>query len=147
MSGLALFGFKFPSMLQFEKLKGTAPIIKRNLKRLYGVQNAPSDTCLRERLDELEAEQLRKPFKKIFSNLQRGKALEKYRYLDNHYIISIDGTGQYSSSEVSCENCCVKEHRNGTKTFYHQMSAPDPVNNAPMSMVKSVQEQGKHIKS
>ena len=63
MSGLALFGFKFPSMLQFEKLKGTAPIIKRNLKRLYGVQNAPSDTCLRERLDELEAEQLRKPFK------------------------------------------------------------------------------------
>jgi len=121
MSGLALFGLKFPSLLQFEKLKGTAPIIKRNLRSLYGVKNAPSDTCLRERLDELEAKQLRKPFKKIFANLQRGKALEKYRYLDNHYIISIDGTGQYSSSEVSCKNCCVKEHRNGTKTYYHQM--------------------------
>ena len=43
------------------------------------------------------SEQLRRPFKPIFSCLQRGKALEKYRYLDGLYIVSIDGTGQYSS--------------------------------------------------
>ena len=42
-------------------------------------------------------QQLRRPFKPIFSCLQRGKALEKYRYLDGLYIVSIDGTGQYSS--------------------------------------------------
>ena len=84
MSGLAVFGFKMPSLLQFEKDKVAEP-------------------------------QLRRPFKQIFSYLQRGKALEKYRYLDGHYIISIDGTGQYSSEKVFCECCCEKHHRNGHK--------------------------------
>jgi hypothetical protein len=53
--------------------------------------------------------------------LQRGKALEKYRYLNGHYIISIDGTGQYSSENVHCQNCCEKHHRNGHIEYYHQM--------------------------
>lgn len=119
MSGLAIFGFKFPSLLQFEKLKATAPTIRRNLRHLYGVQKAPSDTCLRERLDQVSPQQLRRPFKTIFACLQRGKMLENYRYLDGHYIVSIDGTGQYSSQTVHCDNCCQKRHRNGDTTYYH----------------------------
>ena len=51
MSGLAVFGFKFPSLLQFEKDKAAEPWIRRNLRTLYGVEKAPSDTCMRERLD------------------------------------------------------------------------------------------------
>ena len=53
MSGLAVFGFKMPSLLQFEKDKATEPFIRRNLRTLYGVDKAPSDTCMRERLDEV----------------------------------------------------------------------------------------------
>ena len=121
MSGLAIFGFKFPSLLQFEKSKASEPIIRRNLRTLYGVNKAPSDTCLRERLDTLSPKQLRRGFKKIFSHLQRGKVLEKFQYLDGHYIISIDGTGQYCSKKIHCNNCCEKNHRNGSKTYYHQM--------------------------
>jgi hypothetical protein len=50
MSGLAVFGFKMPSLLQFEKDKASEPWIRRNLRTLYGVEQAPSDTCMRERL-------------------------------------------------------------------------------------------------
>jgi hypothetical protein len=121
MSGLAIFGFKCRSLLQFEQQKTSEPMIRRNLRTLYKVDKAPSDTCLRERLDQLSPQQLRKPFKKIFSYLQRGKALEAYRYLGGHYIISIDGTGQYSSKEISCKNCCEKHHKDGSKTYYHHM--------------------------
>jgi hypothetical protein len=121
MSGLAIFGFKFPSLLQFEKAKVAEPMIRRNLRTLYGVKKAPSDTCLRERLDKISHRQLRHPFKTIFAYLQRGKVLEPYRYLDGHYIISIDGTGQYSSKRVHCQNCCEKKHRNGEVTYYHHM--------------------------
>jgi Transposase DDE domain len=121
MSGLAIFGFKFPSLLQFEKAKVAEPMIRRNLRNLYGVIKAPSDTCLRERLDKVSHRQLRRPFKTIFAYLQRGKVLEPYRYLDGHYIISIDGTGQYSSKQVHCQNCCEKKHRNGEVTYYHHM--------------------------
>jgi len=121
MSGLAIFGLKFPSLLQFEKQTIDEPWIRRNLRTLYRVEKAPSDTCLRERLDEISPKQLRRPFKQIFAYLQRGKALEKFRYLDGHHIISLDGTGQYSSKNVHCDSCCVKEHRNGDTTYYHHM--------------------------
>lgn len=121
MSGLAVFGFKMPSLLKFEEDKSSEPWIRRNLRTLYGVTKAPSDTCMRERLDTVLPVQLRRPFKKIFAYLQRGKALESYRYLDGHYIFSLDGTGQFSSEKVSCECCCEKHHRNGRVEYYHHM--------------------------
>ena len=62
MSGLAIFGLKFPSLLQFEEHKEDA-IIRRNLKNLYHVNKAPSDTCLRERLDMLSPTKLRRLFR------------------------------------------------------------------------------------
>lgn len=122
MSGLAIFGFKCPSLLQFEKRVNEDKGLRRNLKSLYGVNNLPSDTCLRERLDVVNHTQVfRRPFKTIFAYLQRGKVLESYRYLDNHYIFSLDGTGQFSSEEVHCDNCCEKHHRDGTVSYYHHM--------------------------
>ena len=42
--------------------------------------------------------------------------------LKDHYLIAIDGTGTHSSHKVKCEKCCVKDHhRNGSKTYFHQM--------------------------
>lgn len=120
MSGLAIFGLKFPSLLQFEENK-CDKVISRNLKNLYHVKEVPSDTCLRERLDMLSPREFRRSFKTIFAFLQRGKILERYLYLGKYYLISIDGTGQYSSSKVHCKNCCEKHHRNGEITYYHQM--------------------------
>jgi len=120
MSGLAIFGLKFPSLLKFEEHKNDR-VIRGNLKNLYHVDNAPSDTCLRERLDELEPKNLRRSFKTIFSFLQRGKVLFRYLYFNKYYLLSIDGTGQYSSEKVHCKNCCEKHHKDGAITYYHQM--------------------------
>ena len=85
------------------------------------MQEVPSDTCLRERLDQLTPQPLRRPFKRILAFLQRGKMLERYYYLGKHYLISLDGTGQYSSDKIHCKNCCEKHHRSGEVTYYHQM--------------------------
>ncbi len=59
--------------------------------------------------------------KKIFAYFQREKGLEEFNFLDGYVLISGDGTGQFSSNNVCCPQCCVKEHQNGTKTYYHQM--------------------------
>lgn len=120
MSGLAIFGLKFPSLLQFEERKNDK-IIRGNLKNLYRVNKAPSDTCLRERLDVLSTDNLRRPFRTIFAFLQRGKMLDRYLYFGKYYLLSIDGTGQYSSDKVHCKNCCEKRHKDGSVTYYHQM--------------------------
>jgi len=120
MSGLAVFGLKYPSLLQFDQHNNEA-LIQANLTALYGVTRAPSDTYLRERLDTVNPEVLRGAFKCIFALLQRGKGLEGFTYLDGYYLVSVDGTGYFSSNQVHCANCCQKQHRDGKVTYYHQM--------------------------
>jgi hypothetical protein len=34
---------------------------------------------------------------------------------------SVDGTGQFSSSNISCKDCCSKIVRNSKKQYYHQL--------------------------
>jgi len=120
MSGLALFGLKYPSLLQFENDR-REEATRANLKALYGIERAPSDTCFRERLDELDPRHLRPLYKALLGQLQRGKGLEGFAYLDGHYLLSLDGTGYFSSSTIHCPQCGEKHHRNGTITYYHQM--------------------------
>jgi hypothetical protein len=121
MSGLAIFGIKYPSLLQFDTDVRTDEVIRLNLRHLYGVEKAPCDTHLRELLDELEPVQLRRAFKALFALLQRGKGLEGMAYMDDRYLVSIDGTGYFSSPRIHCEQCCEKHHQDGHVTYYHQM--------------------------
>ena len=121
MSGLAVFGLKYPSLLQFDRDARTDELVRANLRSLYGIERAPCDTALRERLDEVDPRQLRAVFKRVFARLQRGKGLEGFTCLDGHYLLSVDGTGYFSSSSVHCKNCCEKHHRDGHTTYYHQM--------------------------
>ena len=120
MSGLAVFGLKYPSLLQFDQ-QCREPAEAHNLRTLYGVKQVPSDTQMREILDGVEPCSLRPAFKAVFSHLQRGKGLESYQYLGGHYLLSVDGTGYFSSPTVHCDQCCVRNHPNGKVTYYHQV--------------------------
>lgn len=120
MSGLALFGLKYPSLLQFERDRREVTT-RANLRALYGIARAPSDTRFRERLDALEPSRLRPLYGALFAQLQRGKGLEGFDYLDGHYLLSLDGTGYFSSQQVHCAQCAERHHRDGTTTYYHQM--------------------------
>ena len=97
MSGLAVFGLKCPSLLDYDR-KRSDNIIAQNLRDLYFVNNPPSDTYLRERLDDVDSEYIRPAFKRVFAAFQRGKGLEDFEYLDRHMLISGDGTGHFSSA-------------------------------------------------
>ena len=46
MSGLAIFGLKSPSLLDFYANR-TEEVLKHNLKHLYGVEQVPCDTRLK----------------------------------------------------------------------------------------------------
>ncbi len=52
MSGLAVFGLKCPSLLDYDT-KRSDEVISQNLRDLYLVSSPPSDTYLRERLDNV----------------------------------------------------------------------------------------------
>ena len=121
MSGIAIFGLKYNSLLKFDRDARFNETVRDNLAALYGIERAPSDTRLRERLDDVDPHDLRPAFTRMFQLLQRGKGLEGYTYLGGHYLLSVDGTGYFSSHKVHCKNCCEKHHRDGTITYYHQV--------------------------
>src|SRR3989337_143457 len=119
MAALAMFSLKYPTLLAFDRAKKD-PIIKNNLKNLYGINNPPSDTYMRQELDKVDPALLRESFLMVFAAVQRGKLLENYRFLDG-YLLAIDGTSFFKSDCVHCSDCCVKEHRDGRISYYHQV--------------------------
>jgi len=128
MSALAMFGLKYPSLLQFDKKSRTDVHVQENLKNLYGVDQTAADTTMRERLDPVDPFLLQKPINQIISLTQRGKQLEAFQGYDGAYFVSIDATGHFSSPTVHCEFCCEKQHKDGTTTYYHQTLAAVLVN-------------------
>ncbi len=39
-----------------------------------------------------------------------------------HKLISVDGTGFFTSSKIHCNECCTKKDKDGNvKSYYHQM--------------------------
>lgn len=120
LSGLAVFGLKCPSLLQFDQQRHD-PAVAHNLRTLYGVHQVPCDSQLREILDGVDPRTLRPVFKALFAQLQRGKVLEAYQYLGGYYLASVDGTGFFSSTTIHCDHCCVKKNRAGEQTYYHQL--------------------------
>ena len=76
----AIFALKYPSLLQFEQDarglgKSAHEPRRENLRRLFGVERAPSDVRLRERLDVVDPRELRAPFKRLFARAQRCRTL------------------------------------------------------------------------
>jgi hypothetical protein len=118
MSAFAMFSLKDPSLLAFDERRSDA-----NMKALFGIRQIPSDTRMREILDPLDPEHLRPLFGDVFRQLQRGKALEPFEFYHGGYLLSLDGTGYFSSQEIHCASCQVKEHKNGTVSYEHQMLA------------------------
>src|SRR5690349_8182396 len=116
MSAFALFSLKSPSLLAFDKER-----TEGNLQRVYGITRVPCDTAMRAILDPVEPESLRPLFTQVFRALQRGKALEEMVFVEGHYLLALDGTGYFSSTQIHCASCLETHHSTGTVTYRHQL--------------------------
>src|SRR2546422_7290002 len=116
MSAFPMLSLKSLSLLAFDRERAEG-----NLETIYGIERVPCDTHMREILDPVSPEWLRPVFKSVFRQLQRGKALEPMAFLEGHYLLALDGTGYFSSTQIHCASCLHKVHRNGSITYSHQM--------------------------
>ena len=118
MSGFAVFSLKDPSLLAFDKRRET----DGNLEKIYHIENVPCDTQMRTILDEANPEEIRSAYKNIFKELQRGKALEPMVFFQGCYLVSLDGTGHFSSKKLFSDGCLKKvSKKTGEITYYQQM--------------------------
>ena len=117
MSGFAMFSLKDSSLLAFDKRRND-----ENLKKIYKITLIPSDTQMRELLDCIEPDTIAPLFADVFREFQRGKLLEDYVYLNGCYLLSVDGSGYFSSNDVHCDSCLEKKNKKtGEITYHHQM--------------------------
>jgi hypothetical protein len=90
-----------------------------NLKPLFQVHTIPKDSQMREITDAVDSRGLEPVFDDYFAALQRGKHLEQYRFLGDYSIVSMDGTGYFSSEKICCPGCLRKESKNGKVRYEH----------------------------
>ena len=120
MSGFAMMFFQDPSILQFQKNLEDA-VHSNNLKTLFQVRSIPKDSQIKDVIDTVDSSELEPLFEDFFRAVQRGKHLEQYRFLGDYYLISMDGTGYFSSEKISCPGCLRKEDKKGKVRYEHQI--------------------------
>ena len=120
MSGFACMYFQDPSLLQFQK-RMQEDQHRNNLNTLFGVENIPKETQMRDIMDGVDSDYLHPIFRDYYLRLQRGKHLEKFQIFPGLYYFPIDGSQFYGSKEIHCEQCLIKEHQNGSKGYSHQV--------------------------
>jgi hypothetical protein len=148
MSALAMFSLKDPSLLAFDHRRRDPT---DNFRTIYGINHVPCDSQMRDILDPVDPLSLRPGFLDVFRCLQRGQALKPFVYLDGYYLVSLDGTGYFSSSKIHCASCLVKNHSNGRTTYYHQLLGatlvhPDLKEVIPLAPEPIIQQDG-HTKN
>ncbi len=118
MSGFAMFSLKDPSLLAFEERRET----DINLGSMYKIKQAPGDTQMRTILDEVDPEEIRPIFPKVYWQLERSGELRKFVFLEGSYLVSLDGTGYFYSKSINC-TCCLQKvnKKTGEVTYYHQI--------------------------
>jgi hypothetical protein len=77
---------------------------------------------MRTILDEVDPDDIRSIYGSVFRPLQRGKALEKMRFMGGYYLVSLDGTGYFTSKQIHCDACLERKNkRTGEITYSHQL--------------------------
>ena len=118
MSGYALFALKDPSLLAFDERRTT----DRNLHTIFKIGQVPSDTQMRTLLDEVDPADLRPVYRRLQRALAASGQLRPYVFLAGSYLVSLDGTGYFSSKKVHCPACQQKVNaKTGEITYYHQL--------------------------
>ena len=119
-AGFAIFSLKDPSLLAFRQ---QFPQRQENLRRIYGLEQIPEDTALREGLDGVEPALLQAQFRPLIDRLKQQPGVAERHVLEGYTLLALDGTQHFCSDQRTCSHCLIKKHRNGTKTSYHQLLA------------------------
>ena len=119
MSAFAMMFFQDPSLLAFQQRMQDS-IQANNLSKVFAVKDIPSDSQIRDVLDPLKPAVMDEIFSEFIKRLQRGKHLINYQFLEDKYLVAIDGSQYFSSENIQCPHCLVRQSK-GKKRFYHQI--------------------------
>lgn len=120
MSAFAMMFFQDPSLLAFQQ-KLQQLHNRNNLTTVFGIQSIPKDTQFRDIIDRCSPDQLTAVFSDLFAHLQRGKQLQLFKFLDEYYLMPIDGSEYFSSEKIHCPSCLTATPEKGEVRYHHQI--------------------------
>lgn len=143
MSGFGMFSLKDSSLLEFDERRSK----DQNLKQIYGLEAVPSDTQMRTILDPVSPEGIKPVFKAVYQVVKQAGVLEEMKFL-GHYLVSLDGSGYFSSKKIHCANCLERKNsKTGEITYHHQLLAgaivhPDQETVIPLAPEPIIKQDG-----
>jgi hypothetical protein len=123
LSGLAMFFLQDSSLLEFQR-RIQDQTQRNNLSSVFGVQQIPSDSQMREVVDQHSWEPLRGVFREYLRRAQRSKVLEQFQFLGERYLVTLDGSEYFRSEALECPGCLRCERKDGRVEHYHQILQP-----------------------
>jgi hypothetical protein len=129
MTAFAVFFFQHPSLLEFqERLQQKKG--RNNLATMFGVREVSSATQLRQNLDEVEAEAVRRLLPTFFEKIRRAgwahqfqSAVRSGADAGNYYVLALDGTQYFDSTTIGCPNCLQRRDTTGVLHHWHLVVA------------------------
>lgn len=117
---LGLIMFKFGSLDALEILNRRQ---RRALKRLFGISKIPSDSRLREVLDEIDPITLLTFFPKLWKYLRQFKLTATLQLPEGKQVIALDGTVYRESKKICCKHCCKYNTKDEKISYRHALLA------------------------
>ena len=123
VSAFSVFFTQSPSFLAhqraMEKKKG-----RSNAGSLFQIEKIPCDNQIRSLLDPITPRYLYPLFEEILLALEQAGELEPFRVLNGQLLVSMDGTGYFSSKTIHCANCQHRTTSKGETIYYHTVITP-----------------------
>lgn len=125
MTAFAVFFFQHSSLLEFqERLQQKKG--RNNLATMFGVREVSSSTQLRENLDAVEAEAVRRLLPVFFEKIRRAGWATQFQSevsrgadAGSYYVVAVDGTQYFDSTAIGCHNCLEREDKQGVVHHWH----------------------------
>jgi hypothetical protein len=119
--------FQHASLLQFQR----AMEKKRqrcNLQTIFGVHAIPSDTQMREILDEVEPESIRSVLPQLWEKIRRAgwggrftTILPSGEHKGTYYTVALDGSEYFRSTQIQCPHCLRQTDPQGRVHYSHKI--------------------------
>ena len=104
MSAFAMLFFQHPSLLEYQR-RMQHQTGQSNLERVFAVAEIPSDTQMREILDGVPPEPLRRMLPQTFAQMRRVGWTARFVTAvegQNYYPIVLDGSEYFHSTQIHC---------------------------------------------
>jgi hypothetical protein len=139
MSPFACFWTQDGSFLQFQRRMEDESQAS-NMQTLFKTKKIPTDDQIRNFLDQIDYKYFDEMYFKTLNMIVKNKHIDIFNVLGDqkHIVIALDGTQIFSSNNIHCDDCIVKEHRNGTTEYVHnvlQSSIVSPNTNLVLPLV------------